>query len=74
MTSQSPQWITSSLQDNDPTHSVLYDIKVFTGLRSNAGTSADVCFRLGGEYGFSGTRVLADRHGTVSTKPYGASY
>ena len=61
-----PQWSVTALLDNRVGSNYFYKLSVYTGLRSNAGTSSNICFLLTGEHAGSGVRVLDDNKKKVS--------
>ena len=59
------QWSYSLLIDNDIADSHFYLIRVYTGLRSGAGTDSNIGFVLVGEKIDTGVRRLNDESGVV---------
>ena len=61
----SVQWSYSLLIDNDIADSHFYLIRVYTGLRSGAGTDSNIGFVMVGERDDTGVRRLNDESGVV---------
>jgi len=61
----SVQWSYSLLIDNDIADSHFYLVRVYTGLRSGAGTDSKIGFVLVGERDDTGVRRLNDESGVV---------
>ncbi len=60
------QWGVTHLADNKPEDTHFYQISVYTGMRSFAGTKSKVGFALVGEKQDTGLRILSDNIRYVS--------
>ncbi|XP_071965638.1 polycystin-1-like protein 2 [Antedon mediterranea] len=49
------------MSDNDPRHTYKYEITIFTGVRRQSSTTANVSFILQGEKGETGIRIIKDK-------------